>query len=805
MVRIPRWCRYVILGSIGLTLLVLIGWPAVRHVQKHNRTRLHAARTVDYSRDIKPILEARCYSCHGPTRHKAGLRLDTAGFIRKGGNSGAVIVARDGANSLLIARVLGAGDETRMPPAGEPLTPRQVALLKVWIDAGAPAPPNEELTNPSQNEHWAFRPPVLPPVPVIHDSDENLWGTFETCRPNPIDAFLAAARQKKGLRPNPPVSKGLLLRRVFIDLIGLPPTREQLHAFLADTSEDAYEKVVDRLLASPQYGERWGRHWMDIWRYSDPDGRKAKADIWWSNEYIWRWRDWIVKSLNQDKGYDQMILEMLAGDEIDPEDPETLAATGFLVRNWFKLNRTIWLNNTVEHTAKAFLGLTLNCARCHDHKFDPISQKEYYSFRAIFQAHDIRTTGIPVESAEQCIAVAHAYDAHPEEPTWILRRGDEKNPDKSTVIKPGVPAVLCPPGKADLHIEPLPVSLDGIERLSTGRRLALARWLCNRQNPLTARVAVNHVWARHFGRPLVENVNDFGVRTKPPVQQPLLDWLAVQFMTHNWSLKWLHRLFVTSAAYRMESFPHSQGQPGNETGRQTRAAADPDNQYYWRMNPRRMEAEVVRDALLYLSGAIDWTMGGPPLDCLAGPDSPRRSLYYRYSREDKMEFLTAFDAAAVEECYRRQESIVPQQALALENSDFVWHQARRIARSLECSVGADFQCAPQAGSGTETRAFVGAAFEHILGRAPEPAEFEACEHFLAQQERLLAEPSRLTRFPPQPPKPSPPDPMRVPGLPLEFGVTRPLASVPPAENPRQQARECLVHSLINHNDFITIR
>ena len=434
----------------------------------------------------------------------------------------------------------------------------------------APAPPDEELPNPSQSDHWAFRPPVLPPVPTIHDPDGAV---------NPIDAFLTAAREQKGLLPSPPVSKGLLLRRVFIDLIGLPPTREQLHAFLADCSEDAYEKVVDRLLSSPQYGERWGRHWMDIWRYSDPDGRKAKADIWWSNEHIWRWRDWIVKSLNEDNGYDQMIREMLAGDEIAPDDPETLSATGFLVRNWFKLNRTIWLNNTVEHTAKAFLGLTLNCARCHDHKFDPISQKEYYSFRAIFEPHDIRTTGFPVESEEQCVAIAHAYDARPEEPTWILGRGDEKNPDKTTLIKPGVPAVLCQPGKADLQIKAIFVSFDGSEQISSGRRLALARWLCDRGNPLTARVAVNHVWARHFGRPLVENVNDFGVRTKPPVQQPLLDWLAVQLMAHDWRMKWLHRMLVTSAAYRMQSSSHPlacvsrrsrpQGHPGDESERET--------------------------------------------------------------------------------------------------------------------------------------------------------------------------------------------------------------------------------------------
>ena len=320
---------------------------------------------------------------------------------------------------------------------------------------------------------------------------------------------------------------------------------------------------------------------------------------------------------------------------------------------------------------------------------------------------------------------------------------DDKNPDKQTPITPDVPAAL---GGRPVLILPVKLCLDGCETTSTGRRLALARWLCDRQNPLTARVAVNHVWARHFGRPLVENVHDFGMRTKAPVQQPLLDWLAVEFMTHDWSLKWLHRLIVTSAAYRMDSGAGSEAAD--------RLAADPDNQYYWRMNPRRMEAEGVRDSLLYLAGDVDWTMGGPPLDCLAGPDSPRRSLYYRYSREDKMEFLMVFDAAAVEECYRRQESIVPQQAPALENSDFVWDRARCIARRLEQEAGCP-------STDTPARAFVTAAFEHLLNLC-RTRRAKACEDFLARQERLLDDRSQLTLFPPPPPEPSPPDPHKNP-------------------------------------------
>jgi hypothetical protein len=688
-----------------------------------------------------------------------------------------VVVAGDSAHSLLIAAVSGSEDAPRMPPAGDPLSAKQIALLTAWIDAGAPAPVEADDSQPTPSEHWAFRPPVRPSLPAVQNREEGH---------NPIDVFLTAQREKKGLVPSPSISPGLLLRRVWIDLIGLPPTRAEQQAFLADRSESAYETVVDRLLASPQYGERWGRHWMDVWRYSDPDGRKAKQDIWWSNVHIWRWRDWIVQSLNEDKGYDQMVLEMLAGDEIAPDDPEVLAATGFLVRNWFKLNRTIWLNNTVEHTGKAFLGLTINCARCHDHKFDPISQKEYYQFRAFFEPHDIRTDGFPVDTDEQCVEISHAYDARLDEPTWIPRRGDEKNPDKQTTILPGVPAAL---GGSKLRITPIETSPTRFEK-STGRRLALARWLCDRQNPLTARVAVNHVWARHFGRPLVENVHDLGRRTSAPEQQPLLDWLAVEFIAHDWSLKWLHRLIVTSAAYRMESSVRG---AAKET-----LAADPENRYYWRMNPRRMEAEVVRDSLLYLSGEIDWSMGGPPLDCLAGPDSPRRSLYYRYSREDKMEFLTVFDAAAVEECYRRQESVVPQQALALENCDFVWDRARRITQGLVAGWISDLS------TDGNDEAFVIAAFEHILGRVPKPAELEACEGFLARQARRLSAPSRLTPFP-LPARASIPGGRPSRGLPLVLGVTHKLPRTAPARDPRRRAREYLVHALINHNDFITVR
>jgi hypothetical protein len=709
---------------------------------------------VGYTRDIKPILQKHCYSCHGPARSSGGLRLDTAASIKKGGASGSIVVPGKSTASPLIAAVTGAeGQRPRMPARGEPLSAAEVQRLRSWIDDGAPGPDNEEPAVLKTN-HWAFRPPARP-APV---------GPRGAAARNPVDAFLAAGHAAKGLTPSPPAGKAQLLRRVYIDLIGLPPTREELRAFLADDAVDAYERVVDSLLASPRYGERWGRHWMDLWRYADASGRKAQNETWWSHPLVWRWRDWIIRSLNADKGYDRMVAEMLAGDEIAPEDPEALAATGFLVRNWFWRERNAWLNGTIEHTAKAFLGLTIACARCHNHKFDPISQREYYNFRAFFEPHEIRVDPFPGKPAGP--GIARAFDAKLDPPTYLFIGGNDKNPDKDVSIMPGVPAALGGPPVAIRRVAlPRRPGTAGCEKeppFSTGRRLALARWVTDPKNPLTARVAVNHVWARHFDRPLVDNVFDFGMRTKAPLQQPLLDWLAFEFVEHGWSMKWLHRTLVTSAAYRLSTAAPMPGPDG--------LLADPDNLYFARRPPRRVEAEVVRDAMLHLAGNLDPAMGGPPLDCNAEPGSARRSLYHRSSREERMPLLVTFDAANVEECYRRQESIVPQQALALANSALAWEQARLIARRLR-------QSKPVADG-----AFVTAAFEHVLGRSPKEQEQQACLRFLARQKRLLCDPSRLHPFP-----------------------TGPSPRVLPAADPAEAAREHLIHALLNHNDFITVR
>jgi len=747
---------------------------------------------------------------------------------------------------------------------------------------------------------------------------------------NPIDAFVAAEHEALGLTPRSESPPEVLLRRVYLDLIGLPPTPEEIDSFLADcatvrqsgarfrTTDSAFDKVVDRLLNSPQYGERWGRHWMDVWRYSDWAGYGPQVRD--SQPHIWRWRDWIVESLNNDKGYDRMVLEMLAGDELAPEDPKALTATGYLVRNWKLLSREKWIQDTVEHTAQAFLGITLQCAKCHDHMYDPIAQEEYYQFRAIFEPHDIRTDRVPGQPDVKLDGIPRVFDKNLEVKTVLFIRGDDRNPDKAP-LPPAIPEALGGALRvAAVHLPSAAVSpdkrpfvlkelveqsaseivkaeavlkklekekasdapavkvaalmlvskqashealvqvleaekledagkIDGdewrklaiaastaqrraavaqakhalhvaeqkaaakqggtaqgkaaqkalagaqmaLERAekeaqqppstqyqkragtsfpaqSTGRRLALARWLTSRDNPLAARVAVNHIWLRHFGQAIVASVADFGKNGRAPSHPALLDWLAAEFMEpscgtsavipagQGWSMKHLHRLIVSSNSYRMASTPDA-----------ANAIQDRDNKYLWRFPPHRLEAEAVRDAIFYVAGKLDPKMGGPEIDFPLGLNVPRRSLYFRHAAEKEMEFLTIFDSASVNECYERKHSIVPQQALALINSEVTLKHARVLARAIAGKCNGD------------ATAFVNSAFLHILSRQPTAAEASECVIFLQEQTRRFQE-------------------TKTPG---NAGLT-PDGSLP-APDPALRSRENLVHVLMNHHEFVTIR
>jgi len=769
-----------------------------------------AALAVDYEKEIKPLLKERCYTCHGALKQKAGLRLDTATAMRQGGDGGDVL-AKD--HSLLIKRVTTTDKDDRMPPEGEGsmLTPEQVAKLQAWIAAGAPAPAQEK-PEADTRAHWAYQTP--------HSSGHSM------------DALLAARLAAKGLKPQLEAAPELWLRRAYLDLIGLPPTPTQINSFLQDTSAPARLRVVDQLLATPQYGERWARHFMDIWRYCDWYG--LGAQLRYSQKHIWHWRDWIVESLNADKGYDQMIVQMLAADEAAPENRGNLRATGFLARSYFLFNRTTWLDETIEHTCRAFLGLTMQCVKCHDHKYDPIEQADYYRMRAIFEPLHVRLDPWQGEIDFEKNGLPRVFDLHLDQPTYRHVRGDEKNADKSRQMLPGVPRVLeftsiapksiqLPPSSSRPVLLPfvlkdhldaadqqlaqaqqardssavklaslrlamiqavyaadlakgdkaivqaaalaearylaakaeddlakaeaapqakdaekkikaaqealekaqkkvaapgdtytsLPASLKAQEgpqengnakvqtypETSTGRRLALARWIADKRNPLTARVLVNHVWTRHFGTPLVADVGDFGRRSVAPLHQDVLDSLTTGFMDNGWSMKWLHRTLVLSDLYRRSS--------SNAGADAQTIAADPDNHFLWRMNPRRMESQLVRDSLLHLSGRLDLTLGGPSLDPAKVETSPRRSLYFIQNADVEHRFLAVFDNANVLECYRRNESVVPQQALALTNSQL----------SRDCAVALASTLAK-----LDTPAFVDQSFLAILGRLPLEAE-----------------------------------------------------------------------------------
>jgi hypothetical protein len=869
-----------------------------------------STQAVDYLTDIKPLLTRKCSACHGAIRQEAGMRLDAAVLILRGSDRGAVIEPGDSAGSLLIQRVTD--PEDRMPPEGEgeAFTEEQINLLKAWIDGGAPPPANEEIQE-SPADHWSYQAPRKPPVPDVADAQ---WAR------NPIDAFIAAAHQGHGLQRNPRASRTALLRRVYLDLIGLPPTHVQQAAFLADKGDDAFENVVDRLLDSSQYGERWGRHWMDIWRYADWYGRRGSGEIRYSMRHIWRWRDWIIESLNADKGYDQMILEMLAGDEIAPTDPDVLRATGFVGRNWYKFNREIWMQNVVEHTSVAFLAVTMKCARCHDHKYEPIAQQEYYQLRSFFEPHDVRTDPLPGEPDVLKDGVSRVYDKELTKATYLFVRGDERQPDEDHPLSPAVPAIFgeieISPSALDVPIEAyypalqstaiearLAKQCEQVEQLaaevsqstdgndphephmlklarlkwaaaqaelasfesrmiaeqskygiaraadpavlsraaanaerqagfaqaefavaeaeheqllveqkvhddeqgrtealtsakesvdearqkltearsllsntdnsytplgevyptsSSGRRLELARWITSGKNPRTARVAINHIWKRHFGRALVLSVTNFGLAGTRPSHPELLDWLACELFENRWSMKHIHRLIVASNTYRLSSATH--GDNSNNT-------LDFNNKYLWRANSQRMESELIRDSMLHLSGSLDPTIGGPELDESLGQSSTRRSLYFRVTPDNKMELMELFDLANPNQCYERHESVLPQQALAMWNSEVAMRSSRLLAGKLTDQFGND-----------RPDDFLRTAFEQTLSRRPTVDECRLCEQFLRQQVELFAGTEQLTAHPPT-------------------GES----SSKPAEAPWQRARENLVQVLFNHNDFVTIR
>ena len=923
-----------------------------------------------FSEHVRPLLESTCLKCHSTETKASRLDLSTRDAMLAGGENGKAVEPGRSQDSKLhkaVAHLV----EPHMPFRSERLPQATIDRLAEWIDAGAPFEGKLEASSGAiRSTHWAFQPPRRPAVPQVKDQ-----GGVR----NPVDAFVSAKREEKGLEPAGSADKRTLLRRVYLDLIGLPPTQEEMQAFLDDNAPNAYENRVEKLLGSPRYGERWGRHWMDVWRYSDWYGWTEQNQVRYSHRHMWRWRDWIVKAVNNDKPYDRMIVEMLAGDELEPENEDIVPATGYLARNWYMFNRNIWLQDTVEYTASSFLGITLKCARCHDHKYDPILQTDYYRFRAFFEPHKIRMDRVPGEPDTMKNGLSRAYDADAGAQTYRFIRGNENNPDEDHPLDPGIPRMF---GNPNLRIEPkdlprdvyypavrefvhkdllaeaqtnieeaenklveakkelaeikgkltatnrleprlvadgnraveapdkdaspatevelldrlrraegkvalaekrlvaarahfpalearisadkakhgllsdadadalastalkkerkarilkaeadllearqelteallnpnpkdekgdqeksakkdgkeedeekfadqkrikeaqskLQAALDALKgpgetytpigesypRTTTGRRTALARWIANKENPLTARVAVNHIWLRHFGEGIVSTMFNFGSSGQPPSNPELLDWLAMEFMDSGWSMKHMHRLMVLSNTYQQQSWA-----PSESTNREK----DPDNIYLWRMNPRRMEAEAVRDSLLYLSGQLDAEMGGPEIAADKGQDLFRRSLYFQHTPDTQMPFLRLWDAASPNECFRRTESITPHQALSLSNSKLSLQTSRLLAGILNDQVGE---------SESATSQFVDNAFDKLVGRLPSADERAESEKYIREQALLYADAGDLKPF--------------------ETGEKN--EQVPPASDPHLRARESFVHVMFNHNEFVTIR
>lgn len=1173
-------------------------------------TACFASEPIDYVKDIKPVLKERCYACHAVLKQESELRLDTASSILKGGSSGPAVVVGKPEVSEIVARIESADADTRMPPEGTPLSKAEIERIRTWIQQGANAPA-DEFPESDPRAHWAFTKPIRPNLPTTLGSSQN-----------PVDAFIQDRQEALGIVSMPQADKATLLRRVYLDLIGLPPSADEILAFLNDDSPTAFEDRVDRLLASSQHGERWGRHWMDVWRYSDWYGRRSVPDVMNSYPMIWRWRDWIVRSINENKPYDQMIVEMLAADELLPVDDQNIVATGYLVRSWFKWNYETWKKDLVEHTGKAFLGVTLNCCQCHDHKYDPFTQEEYFRFRAFFEPLELRhdrvagekdpgrfvkyhyadsygpiSSGmvrvfdeyldagtfmfskgdarlkiegkppvkaaapsivggdllqlsqitLPIESAypgmkqfirdeersrlrgeltaakvqleqsqrnlasepaelqselqavEVALKIAREEalrlqsDSAPNSAATVLegsqsllldatvgRRalshplpGLDSLEDDSTVsylvkvVKDGhtnlqlgldiaagatggyiafengniktyspggfnecvvgkydtaqgqdrfrvrmhlklaqdqflltvtslsdnativseTPAALngwkpqadgkrglfldCRPGTKAIYDElsfnqpdgssllrcdfEAPGCLEGkdvvdspvadnssnrwmvtgfcqspansiiVSRVSTnpsvqaaaaryaaaqqalrlpmlnlaaaterihaaerelatlelriaaddaryatgliaedkqadpsvktmihlacksereaavaktkaslvsadsavaaaevkvaaatknpdqsaidaankelqaaqqsrtnalaaldaanaslaseigeyaplspkypqvttGRRASLARWIANKDNPLTARVAVNHIWLRHFGKAIVETSDNLGRNGSLPTHPELLDWLACELMDSGWSMKHIHRLMVTSQTYqRASQLPISSGKHTSDLA--TADEIDPDNKSYWRFPAARMQAEVLRDSLLEVAGELDESMGGHEIDHKQGMTSRRRSLYFSHHGEEKMEFLELFDAPNPCDCYKRSSSVQPQQALALTNSELTKTLSRSLAQRLWESVQTEAEANSR---------FTRMAFLQVLNREPLASEMSASQSFLREQSSRLA----------------PAD-----GNALNY-------------DPTTRARENLVHALMNHNDFVTVR
>ena len=690
-------------------------------------------REIDFVADVQPILRARCFECHASGNEEGGLNLSVRSRVFEGGVNGRPFAPGDSAHSRLIHLVAGVREGELMPPEGDRLSDEQIGILRGWIDQGAHWPPGADVLDPRTErarEHWAFQPLREVEPPPVSDP---AWGR------TPIDRFILAALDDRGLEPSAAIDPRRLIRRICFDVVGLPPTADEIDPFIAEYEADAdaaVARLVERLLESEHYGERWGRHWLDVARYADSCGQEGDQD----RPHAYHYRNFVIRAFNDDLPWDTFVKWQLAGDEYEPGNAEAVAATGFLVGGTSTVldknkeyleeellrNRYNELDDIVATTGSAFLALTVGCARCHDHKYDAISAREYYRLLAGFHGGDRADVKLP-DGRE---AFVFAESGSTPVSTWLFERADFY--DRDQPVNLGFIDVLLRGTAADEYWTGAREAMP--DAASTLQRRAMAEWMTDVEHgagPLLARVIVNRVWQHHFGEGIVRTTSDFGVRADPPTHPELLDWLASELIDNGWRLKPLHRLILTSSAYRQSS--------AIDAGS---AAIDPENRLLWRMRPQRLEAEILRDVMLSAAGTLNLeTYGRPfkppipkeantarnlkspyPDDAEDSPATRRRSVYMFHKRLVPFPLLQAFDRPdLLLSCAERDNTTVAPQALALLNDAFVRQRAVEFAdRLLQSQQEGDAE-------------LVRSAFAIALGRAPTVSEESACIEFLSSR------------------------------------------------------------------------
>ena len=676
----------------GFNVFCVIAFAVTVTIGCHSafaRDPIPTAQVEFFEQRIRPILETHCYECHSEAaaknkKLKAGLKLDSREGSHRGGDSGAAVVPKDLKQSLIISALRH--EDWQMPPKGK-LSAAVIADFVRWIELGAPDPREATTDSPvisntlaaKGTSHWSFQPLLAEELP---DDANDSWSLQRS------DRFVRVKHHEHGLHAAREADAETLLRRVSLDLIGLPPTREEVGEFLSDQSPDAYERVVDRLLASPHFGERWGRHWLDLARYADSSGFHNDLD----RPTAWRYRDWVMRSLNDDMPYSRFVAEQLAGDEVEGATEDSIIATGFC-RNGpsnddnmgkdLEKYRLDQLDDVISTTSSVFLGLTLGCARCHDHKYDPLPTEDYYRFLAVFNSTQklggvdhIKENKKTTDAKTAPLALIETSSQARK--TFVLRRGNNKTPGAE--VQPAVPAMLNF-GKPTFDTV---TTTTNSPTNSTGRRRALATWITAPENALAYRVLANRLWQHCFGSGIVSTTSNFGLNGAAPTDQALLDELAQELIEHDGTIKPVLRAIVTSATYRQSS-----SSEGDAT----------ENRYWHRQNVRRLEAEVLRDAVLAVSGNLNPTMYGPgikprmraelitasqrnkwPEIKTENSSHWRRSVYIYVKRQLLFPMMELFDSpTTTDSCSVRPESIVPTQALILMNDEFTEDQAAYLA------------------------------------------------------------------------------------------------------------------------------